>query len=427
MDFKHISEVTDKSFEGKKTALRGWIHRHRAGKDVVFFTLRDASGLIQCAVKKENPQFAEADKLGIESCITLEGIVREEQRAPGKFEIVVEKFTIVGPSQNYPISKDLSEEFLLDVRHLWVRSQKMVNILKVRAVVFEAIREYFNKNGFYEVHTPFFTQTSESALEMFETDYFGKKARLGQTGQFYLETLLPALEKVYVIGPSFRAEKSKTARHLTEYWHAEPEVAWCDLDGIIKVAEELVSHICQKVAKECRKELTVLGRNPADLERIKPPFPRITYEDAIEKLDAKGIEVTWGKDLRTPEEKAIADMFEKPVFITHYPKEIMAFYKPAEPKNPKTARCFDLIAPEVGVEIIGGSERDTNIKEMEKALREKGDDPKNYGWYFDTRRYGAVPHSGFGLGVERIIQWICKLDSIKDAIPFPRTIERLAP
>lgn len=427
MEFEHISDIQKPGFVEKKVKIRGWIYRHRASKDVIFLVIRDSTGIIQCTVKKNKPFFEKAEKTGIEASVCLEGVLKKDKRAPTGYEIEVEKFEVIGPSERFPISKDLSGEFLLDVRHLWMRSQKMINVMKVRATVFEAIREYFKKNAFYEVHTPFFTTTSESALEMFETDYFGKKVRLAQTGQFYLEAFLPALERVYVIGPSFRAEKSKTARHLTEYWHAEPEVAWCDLDGIIKIAESLVSYICKKVAKENGKELKSLGRDPEELEKMVPPFPRITYTDALKKISEKGMVISWGKDLRTPEEKAISSMFKKPVVVTHYPKKIMAFYKPKSSENPEVAECFDMLAPEIGFEIMGGSERDLDIKELEKSLKEKGDDPKNYKWYFDLRRYGAVPHAGFGLGVDRVVQWICKLNTIKDAIGFPRTVERIYP
>jgi asparaginyl-tRNA synthetase len=235
------------------------------------------------------------------------------------------------------------------------------------------------------------------------------------------------LEKIYTISPCFRAEKSKTARHLTEYWHAEVEISWGGLDPLTKIAEELISHICQRVAKDCEEELKFLGRDPKDLKKIKSPFPKITYTQALEKLKKKGVKVTWGKDLRTVEEKALGKMYDKPIIVTHYPKQVMAFYKPADPKDPKVSLCFDMIAPEIGFELMGGSERDQDIKAMKKALKQQGEDLKSYEWYFDTRRYGSIPHAGFGMGVDRVVQWICKLKSIKDAIAFPRTPERTEP
>ncbi|MBU5557662.1 MAG: asparagine--tRNA ligase [Candidatus Aenigmarchaeota archaeon] len=425
-EFIHISDVLAGGLEGKTVKLRGWAYRVREQKDIVFVVLRDSSGIIQVAIK-EPKLLKEAKKTTIESSIELSGVVRADKRAPGGWEIAATDFKIIGLAERFPIGKDLSPEFLLDVRHLWVRSPKMCAIWKIRSTVFEAIREYFKMKGYWEAHAPFFTKTSESGLELFEVDYFGKKLRLSQTWQFYAEALLAGLERIYTIAPSFRAEKSKTARHLTEYWHAEMEAAWMDLDGLAKVCEELISYICQKVAKERSAELKLLGRDPKKLAAIKPPFPRITYTDALKLLEKDGMKVVWGKDLRTPEEKQLTTHFDKPVIVMFYPKEVMAFYKPADPKEPRVARCLDVLVPELGFEVIGGSERDLDIKAMAAALRAKGEDPKDYDWYFDTRRYGAVPHAGFGMGVDRMVQWLCGLASIKDAIPFPRTVERYYP
>jgi asparaginyl-tRNA synthetase len=427
-DFIKIGDVLSGKYSGKEVQLRGWVHRHRATKENVFFILRDSTGLLQCVVKSGKPFFKTADALGVESSVAISGKVKEDARAPGGYELDVENLTVVGESKNFPISKDYSEEFLLDVRHLWVRSWKMSNIWKIRSTVFNAIHEFFRKEGYYYVQAPFLVKTSESGLEMFEVDYFGKeKVRLSQTAQFYLEALLPGLEKVYSLGPSFRAEKSKTARHLTEYWHCEAEAAWMDLDGLAKLCENFISYLAQAVVQNNKKELQELGRDYRKLEEIVPPFPRITYREALKLLEKDGMVVKFGKDLRTPEEKQITTHFTKPVIVTHYPKEVMAFYKPRDPKDPAVARCLDVLAPEVGFEIIGGSERDLNIEEMRKAIIEQGDNPKNYEWYFDLRRYGAVPHAGFGLGVDRIVMWFTGVPSVKDAIPFPRTVERTEP
>ncbi len=425
MDFIKVSEVPE--HEGESVWLRGWVYRHRATKEVVFIILRDSSGIIQCTVKKDSPFFEKAEKTTIESSIKLKGKVVKDERAPGGYEVRVEEYEVVQLAERFPITKDYSEEFLLDVRHLAVRSRKLTAVWKVRSAVFWAIREYFKKKGYYETHAPFITMTSESGLELFEVDYFGKKLRLSQTWQFYAEALLPALERIYTINPSFRAEKSKTARHLTEYWHAEMEAAWMDLDELAKTSEELISYVCEYVAEEYPEELKLLGRDPEEMLRIKPPFPRITYREALKILEKDGISVPFGKDLRTKEEKQLMTHYDKPLIVTHYPKSAMAFYKPRDPEDPEVARCLDVLLPEVGFEVIGGSERDLDIEEMKKALIEKGEDPKHYEWYFDLRKYGAVPHAGFGMGVERLIQWICKLDSIKDAIPFPRTPERYYP
>lgn len=425
--FKPIGEVLSPKLDGKKVAIRGWVYRKRDQKKLIFLIIRDSSDIIQAVVKKGTKAWKQAQKITIESSCELKGTVKKDKRAPTGYELQVSDLKIVGLAERYPIAKDLSDEFLLDVRHLWVRSWKMTQIWKIRSKVFEAIREYFRKHGYYETHSPFFTRTSESGLELFEVDYMGEKVRLSQTWQFYAEAMIYALEKIYTIAPSFRAEKSKTARHLTEYWHTEVEAAWMDLGGLIKVAEELISYICQKVAKDCKKELKLLGRDPKALMKIKPPFPKITYRKALEILKKDGMKVPFGKDLRTLEEKRLMKHFGKPLIVTHYPKKAMAFYKPRDPKDPKVARCFDVLVPEQGFEVIGGSERDLDIKEMKKALREKREDPKDYAWYFDLCKYGAVPHAGFGMGTERIIQWICGLKSIKDAIPFPRTPERIYP
>ncbi|MEM0372270.1 MAG: asparagine--tRNA ligase [archaeon] len=424
-EFTPISEVA-KSV-GKSVSIRGWVYRQRSGKDAAFVVMRDSSGIIQCTFKKDSSDFKTASSVMIESSAEITGVVAKDERAPGGYEIKGESIRVIQMAERFPITKDQSDEFLLDVRHLWVRSRKMTHIWKIRSRVFRAIHEYFDSHGYYETHAPFVTKTSESGLEMFQVDYFGKPMRLAQTWQFYAEAMIFSLEKIYTVAPSFRAEKSKTSRHLTEYWHTEMEAAWMDLDGLASVCEELISFICQKVAEDCAAELRELGRDPEKLKKIKPPFPRITYTEALKLLEKDGMKVKWGKDLRTPEEKQLMTHYDKPLIVTHYPKEVMAFYKPRDPKDPRTARCLDVLVPETGFEVIGGSERDLDIEEMKKALEEKGEDAKDYEWYFDTRRYGSIPHAGFGMGTDRVVQWICGLESIKDAIPFPRTMERYYP
>ncbi len=406
----------------KEVDLKCWIWKKREQKTMIFLILRDSSGLIQTTIKKDSPLWETAKKLTVESSIRIKGKVKEDQRAPGGYEIVAEDIEIFQIAERWPITRDVSPEFLMEVRHLYVRVPKMAAVWRIRDTVFKAIREYFRKQGYYEVHFPFLTKTSESGLEMFEVDYFGKKLRLAQTGQFYAEALIFGLEKVFGIGPSFRAEKSHTSRHLMEYWHAEMEAAWMDLDGLAKEAEGLISYVCEKVLKEREKDLKFLGRDIEKLKRVKPPFPRITYDEALKILEKDGLKVKWGKDLRTIEEKQLMKHYDKPLIVTHYPKEVMAFYKPSDEKNPKVARCLDVLLPETGVEVIGGSERDLNIETMKKELIKRGEDPKDYEWYFDLRKYGSVPHSGFGLGVDRLVQWICGLDHIRDALPFPRTM-----
>ena len=423
--FISIEEAFKKGKE--KVAIRGWVHRKRDQKELIFLIIRDSSNIIQAVIKKGSKAWKEAEKITIESSCEIEGIVKEDKRAPTGFELEVGDLKIISLAEKFPIAKDVSDEFLLDIRHLSVRSQRLQQVFKIRSTVFTAFREFFLDRGYFETHAPFFTKTSESGLELFEVNYFGKKTRLAQTWQFYAEAMLPVLEKIFTIAPSFRAEKSKTSRHLTEYWHGEMEAAWMDLDGLAKICEELISYICQRVVKDCSKELKLLRRDSKVFEKIKPPFPRITYTEALKVLAKDGMKVSWGKDLRTPEEKQLTTHYDRPVIVTHYPKEVMAFYKPRDSKNKKVARCLDVLVPETGFEVIGGSERDLDIDDMKKALKSKGEDPKDYEWYFDTRRFGAVPHAGFGMGVDRIVQWICGLESIKDAIPFPRTLERLTP
>jgi len=427
MDFKQVEEVKKKDYNGKKVKVRGWVHRIRDQKDNVFLILRDSSGTVQCVVKKGSLHFDQAQKTTIESSVQLEGTLKEDKRAPDGYEVEVTDYKLVHLAERFPITKDLGEEFLLDNRHLWVRSQKMVAIFKIRSTVFAAIDEYFRGLGFYETHSPMFTpNAAEGGSTLFEVNYFETKTYLAQTWQLYAEALMFGLERIYTIAPSFRAEKSKTAKHLTEYWHAEMEVAWAGLDELMGYGEGLISHICQKVAKDNRKELALLDRDYKELEKIKPPFPRITYTEALEILKKHSVKVPWGKDLRSVEEKAIGAKYDKPVIVTNYPKEVKAFYMRQDPANPDTVLCFDMISP-IGTEIIGASERETDLNELIRKIKKEGGNPKNYEWYLDTRRYGSVPHSGFGCGVERVIQWICGLTSIKDAIPFPRTIDRITP
>ena len=426
MKYLHVSEVLKPSHDGKLASLRGWAYRVRKQKKFIFIILRDSTGLIQCIIKEGSKAFKVAEKVTTESSIQLRGIVKKDKRAPTGYEVQVKDLEIVGLAETYPIARDLSDEFLLSVRHLWVRDPKMQAIWIIRAKVFEALREYFKKEGYHEVHAPFITMASESGLEMFKVDYYGKDVRLAQTWQFYAEAMMHSLEKIYTIAPSFRAEKSRTTRHLTEYWHTEIEVAWMDLDGLAVESERIISYACQKVAKDCKKELKTLGVDATKLAKVKPPFPRITYKKAIEILKKDGMKVKAGKDLRTLEERQLMTHYSKPLIVTHYPKGAMAFYKRRDPKDPKVAMCLDVLLPS-GTEVIGGSERDLDIKEMKKVLKATGEDIKDYEWYFDTRRYGAIPHSGFGLGTDRLVQWICGLKDIKDAIPFPRTPTRCYP
>jgi len=430
MKFISISESMKK---GKgKVAVRGWIYRQRGSNEFKFLILRDSSDIMQCVLKRENfrKQWPEIDKLQIEASLEIEGTIKKEKRALTGYEILVDKIKIVGASNEFPIQKDLNEELLGDRRHLWLRSRKMNAILKIRSTVTGALHEYFRGKGFYEFQSPVIIPGgAEEGPTLFKVDYFGRKMYLTQTWQLYAEAAMYSLEKIYCIAPSFRAEKSKTSRHLTEYWHTEMEVAWAELDELMDYAEEMVKHVLKRVLEKNKKELEILKRDIKKLEpTLKKKFPRITYTEALRFLrEKKKINVSWGKDLRTIEEDKLMELYNTPVFVHHYPKEIMAFYKPRDPKNPKTARCFDLLAPEENGELAGGSERDTNLGELKKSLRAKGEKLEDYSYYFDIHSYGAIPHGGYGLGTERLIKWICGLETIKDAIAFPRTMTRWKP
>ena len=431
MEFISIQEAEKKV--GEKVSLRGWAYRVRGSNEFVFIILRDYSGIIQCVVERAKVAesvWKEAEKVTVESSLQLSGKIAKEPRAPTGYELKVEDLKLIHKAERFPITKDKSEEFLLDIRHLWLRSRYMTNILKVRSTVFGAIHEYFRKKGFFEFHSPIFTPVAcEGGATLFKCDYFGKPIYLSQSWQLYAEAGIFSLEKIYCIAPSFRAEKSKTSRHLTEYWHAETEVAWMRFDEMLDLAEGLVKSVLGKVLKENEKELNELKRDVKLLKNVvEKPFARITYDEALKLLKEKAnYPVPWGKDLRTIEERKLTELFDVPVFVTHYPKDIKAFYMKEWDKDPRYVLATDLLAPEGYGEVIGGSERETDVEKLKKRLIAQGEKPELYEWYLDTRRYGSVPHSGFGLGVERLISWICKLKHIRDAIPFPRTMVRWRP
>jgi len=426
-----IADALAGKLTGREVELRGWIYRTRTVGGKIFVVLRDATGVIQVTLTKGEvrpDQFEAATKALIESAVKAFGTVVQDKRAPGGYELRAMDFQVVSFAEKFPISEDQSEEFLLDVRHLWVRSQRMTQIFRVRHTVVGAIHAYFRDGGFWEVQPPMITPAgSEGGSTLFEMDYFGRKAYLTQSWQLYAEALALAMEKVYYVGPSFRAEKSRTTRHLTEYWHAEMEQCWVGMDEAIKHAEGVVSHVCQRVAEERPDEVRAFGRTPEFLRAVTPPFERIRYDDALAILKAKGVELEWGRDLRTFEERALTEGKSKPIVVTHYPKVSQAFYKRRDPQDPRHVLAFDVIAGDDVGEIVGGSERETDLEVLGQAIAESGEDPKNYDWYLDTRRYGNVQHAGFGMGVERLLQWICKLGHIRDAIPFPRTPARFAP
>jgi len=432
IEFQAISDVL-KSREGEKVAIRGWVYRKREFKDKVFLVVRDSSGVLQCVVRDKFPKiFNSAKKATIESSIELEGILRKDPRAPGGYELDVNYLKLIHIAEPFPITKsavDAASDFLLDVRHLWIRSRRMTAILKVRDTIFKAIHEFFRKRGFYEVQAPMFvTAAVEGGATLFKVDYFNRKdVYLTQSSQFYLEVLIYSLEKVYTIAPSFRAEKSRTRRHLTEFWHAEAEVAWTGLDDLMRLEEDLIAYIVDKVLEERSEELGILNRNTSILENIKTPFPRLSYDEVISILQDKGFNIKWGDDLGSDEERALTLDFDKPIFVYGYPEACKAFYHKPMPSRPEVTLSADMLAPEGYGEVIGGGERIEDLEVLISKINKFGLNPDDYKWYVDLRRYGSVPHSGFGLGIDRLVMWICGLNHIREAVPFPRDIRKVYP
>lgn len=433
--FTDISEILAGELTGQEVSIRGWIHRTRSSGSIVFATVRDPGGTIQVTAKKNNlaaPDFESAGKAPVESSVIIKGNVKEDHRAPGGYELQVTEFKVVSFADPFPITKDHSEEWLRENRHLWLRSQRMTSMLKIRSTMVGAIHDFFRARGYYEFDPPILQpMQTEGGSTLFEVKYYDRTTYLSQTWQLYAEAAIFSLGKVYDMSPTFRAEKSKTSRHLTEFWMAEMEAAWMDLDEVTQVAKDEVKFLVKRVLDENRAELDILGRDISRLETcLEKDFPTITYTEALDILKKKGMDVKWGKDLRTVEEQTLMEHFDTPVVVTHYPKEAMAFYKPVDPGADApgpVALCFDMLAPEGGLEIVGGSQRDADIDSLIKCLEGEGEDVSKYEFYLDLRRYGSVVHSGYGLGVERTLQWITGVDNIKDTIAFPRTTTRISP
>jgi asparaginyl-tRNA synthetase len=422
-----ISKVLDGCCPDEKVAVRGWVYRKREGKELIFLLIRDSTGVIQCTVKKTSPCWSEAQKLTIESSLSLEGIARQDKRAPGGYEIAVESINIIGLAETFPISKDKSEEFIRDMRHLWLRSRKMNLVMKVRAETLEVARQYFRNQDFTEVSPPMFISAAvEGGSTLFGLKYFDQDLYLTQSSQLYLEILIYSLENVYCIAPSFRAEKSRTIRHLTEYWHIEGEWPFADMNNLMKFEEGLMTHICQTIAKTCQKEFKELGADIEKLKAVQAPFPRITYKEAIERLKPKNPALAWGTDLGYEDEKTLAEELGKPFFVYDYPTEIKAFYCKSYRDHPEVAMSVDMMVPRIG-EISTGGAREDDKGILIERVKQQGLKPEDYEWYLDLRRYGTVPHVGFGLGLERLLTWMLDLDNIIDAIPFPRTTRRFYP
>lgn len=418
---------------GKEVKLGGWLYNKRSSGKIQFLQLRDGTGFIQGVLVKSQvaPEVWDAAKqLTQESSLYIWGTVREDERAPGGFELDVTNLEVIQVAEEYPIAKkEHGVDFLLDHRHLWIRSPRQRAILTIRAEIIKALQQYLNDEGFTLVDPPVLTPSScEGTTNLFHTKYFDEDAYLTQSGQLYMEAAAMTLRKVYSFGPTFRAEKSKTRRHLIEFWMIEPEMAFVEHEESLKIQENMVAHVVRHVLDNCEAELKTLGRDISRLEKVTAPFPRITYDEAVELLHKEGFsDFEWGEDFGAPHETKIAESFEKPVFITHYPTEIKAFYMKHDPNRPEVVLCADLIAPEGYGEIIGGSQRIDDPELMRQRYEEHNLPKEAYQWYMDLRKYGSVPHSGFGLGLERTVAWICGLDHVRETIPFPRMLNRLYP
>lgn len=416
----------------KEVEVTGWLVTKRSSGGVQFLNIRDGTGTIQATIHKDEVDeavFRRADQLTQESSIAVNGIAIADERAPGNYEVRVQTLKIIKLAPQYPVSKKKhGVDFLMNFRHLWIRSPRQIAILKIRAEVIKACINFLEQDGFTLTDSPIFTPSAcEGVATLFETPYFGDKAFLTQSGQLYVEAMIAAFGKVYCFGPTFRAEKSKTSRHLTEFWMLEPEMAFFTFEDNLKFQEEMTIHLVKWILEKRRGELEVLKRNVTALKKVESPFDRVSYTESIGLLQRAGYKINWGEDLGAPHERFISQKFEKPVFVHRYPAKAKAFYMQPDPANPEVVLCADLLAPEGYGEIIGGSERIHDLKLLEQKIEEFGLPRKAYEWYVDLRRYGSVPHSGFGLGIERTVMWICKLKHIRETIPFPRTMNRIYP
>ncbi|MGB5875237.1 MAG: asparagine--tRNA ligase [Bacteroidota bacterium] len=418
---------------GEEVTLRGWLYNKRSSGKIRFLVLRDGTGLVQGVLVKgavPDELFQQLEALTQESSLVMRGKVRADARAPGGYEMEVSGLEVINIAADYPITpKDHGIEFLMDRRHLWLRSSRQHAVLRIRHQIIKSIRQFFDDRGFVLLDAPIFTPAAcEGTSTLFETEYFDLgKAFLTQSGQLYAEAGAMAFGKVYVFGPTFRAEKSKTRRHLTEFWMVEPEVAFCDLEGDMDLAEEFLEHVVQSVLQHKGAELKTLERNTRFLENVKKPLPRITYDEAVAILKEKGNPFEWGNDFGGTDETVISEQFDRPVMVHRYPAETKAFYMKRDPENPKLSLAVDVLAPEGYGEIIGGSQREDDLNLLETRLEEHKLPREAFEWYLDLRRYGSVPHSGFGLGIERTVSWICGLDHVRETVPFPRMIYRLTP
>jgi asparaginyl-tRNA synthetase len=430
VEIRNLSRHVD-----QEVTVQGWLYNLRESGKILFPIFRDGTGLAQGVVVKSAvpPElFEKARALTQESSVRVNGKVRVEPRAPGGYELGVtglDVLQLVPADQPYPITpKEHGVEFLMDHRHLWLRSTRQRAILGVRHQIIRACRDFFDDRGFVLVDTPILTPSAcEGTTTLFEVDYFDQKAYLAQSGQLYSEAAIMSVGKSYCFGPTFRAEKSKTRRHLMEFWMVEPEVAFAGLDDVMQLAEDLVAGVVARVLEKCRPELETLGRDVSKLERCTPPFPRISYDEAIKILKEKGSEIEWGGDFGGTDETLLAENFDRPVLVHRYPSQVKAFYMTPDPERPELALCVDMLAPEGYGEIIGGSERLADYDLLVKRMEESKLPREAFEWYLDLRRYGTVPHGGFGMGIERVVAWICGLEHVRETIPFPRMLYRLTP
>jgi asparaginyl-tRNA synthetase len=418
--------------EGEEVILRGWVYNRRSSGKLQFILLRDGTSTIQCVAFKGNftpEQFDALDKLTQESSMEIRGKVRRDARAPGGYELDVAAFEIFQVAESYPITpKEHGTAFLMENRHLWLRSSRQHAILKIRHEVINACRDYFDDQGFTLVDTPVFTPNAcEGTTTLFETEYFDQKAYLTQSGQLYNEATAAAFGKVYCFGPTFRAEKSKTRRHLMEFWMVEPEVAYAQLEDTMRLAEGLICFILERVLARRKSELQAVERDISALERVSGPFPRLSYDEAVKKLQDAGSEIQWGGDFGGGDETVLSNQYESPVMVHRYPSAVKAFYMQPDPERPDVALCVDVLAPEGYGEIIGGGQRIHDHDLLLRRLKEHNLPAEPFQWYLDLRKYGTVPHAGFGMGIERVVAWICKLDHLRETIAFPRMLYRIYP
>lgn len=421
-----------KNFVGEKVTLKGWVYNHRSSGKIKFLLLRDGTGVCQCVFFKggcDDEAFNNFEQLSQESSVVVQGIVKAEPRSPGGYELSAEKFEIIGKSVDFPITpKEHGTDFLMQNRHLWLRSKRQVAIMRVRARIVKAIRDFFDNDGFTLMDSPIFTPNAcEGTTTLFETNYFDLKAYLSQSGQLYGEASAAALGKIYCFGPTFRAEKSKTRRHLIEFWMVEPEVAFNDIYDNMDLAERFVEYIAQTIAKECEEELKTLERDIEKLKKIKVPFPRVHYKEAVEMILKENPSFEVGGDFGAPDETIVSSKYEKPVFVHHFPTAIKAFYMKEDPNEPGYTMSCDLLATEGYGEIIGGGQREESYETLVRKIKEHKLSLEAFEWYLDLRKYGSFPHSGFGLGVERTVAWICGLPHVRETIPYPRMYGRIYP